>query len=136
MCPRCRQALIIVELHGIEVDHCATCGGTWLDRGDLELIVELAGGTPDPLIAGLAPPGTGTKSARRCPRCQRKMERTIAGATPAVEIERCRYGHGIWLDAGELAALVRGCAKTPDAALAAFLGDLFGQAAGGAAKES
>ncbi len=135
MCPKCCQALIIVELRGVEVDHCLACGGTWLDGGELELIMELAGGTPDPLVAALARPGAGRKSARRCPRCRRKMERLLAGAAPAVEIERCRHGHGIWLDAGELAALVRGCANTRDAALAAFLGDLFGQAAGGAAKE-
>ena len=136
MCPHCRQAVIIVELRGVEVDHCLTCGGTWLDRGELELVVELAGGSPDPLVAELERSNGGTKSARRCLRCQRKMELALVGPSPAVEIDRCRHGHGIWLDAGELAALVRGCAKTPDAALAAFLGDLFGQAAGGAAKES
>jgi Zn-finger nucleic acid-binding protein len=117
--------LIVVEWEGVEVDYCPTCRGTWLDTGELELITELAGGEPGPLQQALSAAGTGSRSSRRCPRCRRRMQTIVVGDTPPVEVERCSIGHGLWLDAGEVATLVGEFANHQDAAVAGFLGDLF-----------
>ena len=39
-CPAGGAALVIVERQGIEIDYCPTCRGVWLDRGELDKIVE------------------------------------------------------------------------------------------------
>ena len=39
-CPICTVALIATERQGIEIDHCPRCRGVWLDRGELDKIVE------------------------------------------------------------------------------------------------
>ncbi len=33
--------MVAFELEGVEIDRCLACEGTWLDAGELELIVEL-----------------------------------------------------------------------------------------------
>jgi Zn-finger nucleic acid-binding protein len=44
-CPLDGSDLAMSERHGIEVDYCPKCRGVWLDRGELDKIVERA--TPD-----------------------------------------------------------------------------------------
>lgn len=40
-CPTCITAdLIMAERQGIEIDYCPQCRGVWLDRGELDKIVE------------------------------------------------------------------------------------------------
>ncbi|MGH6616369.1 zf-TFIIB domain-containing protein [Sphingomonas sp.] len=39
-CPVCRSELMPSERQGIEIDSCPTCRGVWLDRGELDKIVE------------------------------------------------------------------------------------------------
>ena len=40
-CPHCPTAtLVITERSGIEIDYCPTCRGVWLDRGELDKIIE------------------------------------------------------------------------------------------------
>jgi Zn-finger nucleic acid-binding protein len=39
-CPICNVDLLMSEKQGIEIDYCPTCRGVWLDRGELEKIVE------------------------------------------------------------------------------------------------
>ncbi|MDP2113373.1 MAG: zf-TFIIB domain-containing protein [Bacteroidota bacterium] len=39
-CPICRVALVISEKQGIEIDYCPKCRGIWLDRGELDKIIE------------------------------------------------------------------------------------------------
>jgi len=39
-CPVCRTELVPAERQGIEIDSCPTCRGVWLDRGELDKIVE------------------------------------------------------------------------------------------------
>lgn len=41
-CPVCDAKLRAVEKHGVEVDICPDCKGVWLDRGELEKLLELA----------------------------------------------------------------------------------------------
>ena len=41
-CPRCDADLSISDRQGIEIDFCPKCRGVWLDRGELDKIVERA----------------------------------------------------------------------------------------------
>ncbi|WP_019143276.1 zf-TFIIB domain-containing protein [Noviherbaspirillum massiliense] len=40
-CPVCRNMqLVMSERQGIEIDYCPNCRGVWLDRGELEKIID------------------------------------------------------------------------------------------------
>lgn len=41
-CPLCNIPLSISERQGIEIDYCSKCRGVWLDRGELDKIIERA----------------------------------------------------------------------------------------------
>ncbi|AWH50511.1 hypothetical protein C1925_15800 [Stenotrophomonas sp. SAU14A_NAIMI4_5] len=56
-CPVCTtQTLQMAERHGIEIDYCPGCRGVWLDRGELDKIIERAGAAvPPPAPVQAAP---------------------------------------------------------------------------------
>lgn len=39
-CPVCDVDLQMSERQGIEIDYCSKCRGVWLDRGELDKIIE------------------------------------------------------------------------------------------------
>ena len=39
-CPVCRVPLTMSERQGVEIDYCPQCRGVWLDRGELDKIIE------------------------------------------------------------------------------------------------
>ena len=42
-CPVCTNVkLALSERQGIEIDYCPTCRGVWLDRGELDKLIERA----------------------------------------------------------------------------------------------
>ena len=42
-CPVCPDAtLAMMDRQGIEIDYCPQCRGVWLDRGELDKLIELA----------------------------------------------------------------------------------------------
>lgn len=45
-CPICNVQLVMSERHGIEIDYCPTCRGIWLDRGELDKIIERSVSNP------------------------------------------------------------------------------------------
>lgn len=54
-CPVCvHPDLVMTDRQGIEIDYCPTCRGVWLDRGELDKILERST-TAAPQAA---PPGT------------------------------------------------------------------------------
>jgi Zn-finger nucleic acid-binding protein len=40
LCPTCKVDLIMAERQNVEVGYCPKCRGIWLDRGELDKIVE------------------------------------------------------------------------------------------------
>ncbi len=105
-CPACRSPLIVVEREGIELDHCPRCRGIWFDEGELALLAERIGRilTLEASVRPLA--GPAGEQFRRCPRCRRRMAKEDLGSAPRIGIDRCRRGHGLWFDSGELGALM------------------------------
>ncbi|HEY7045266.1 MAG TPA: zf-TFIIB domain-containing protein [Nocardioidaceae bacterium] len=49
-CPVDETVLQMTERRGVEIDYCPQCRGVWLDRGELDKIIEadLAASTPAP----------------------------------------------------------------------------------------
>src|SRR5688500_5207804 len=42
LCPADGATLLMTDRQGVEIDYCPTCRGVWLDRGELDKIVERA----------------------------------------------------------------------------------------------
>jgi len=40
LCPVCKVDLLLSDRQGIEIDYCPQCRGVWLDRGELDKIIE------------------------------------------------------------------------------------------------
>jgi Zn-finger nucleic acid-binding protein len=64
LCPVDRTPLVMSERQTIEIDYCPTCRGVWLDRGELDKIIErsaaAAPAAAPPPSQGYAPePGYG-----------------------------------------------------------------------------
>ena len=48
-CPVCAEVqLVMTERQGIEIDYCPQCRGVWLDRGELDKIIERAAPDVEP----------------------------------------------------------------------------------------
>ncbi|HET6768164.1 MAG TPA: zf-TFIIB domain-containing protein [Chitinophagaceae bacterium] len=43
-CPNCEETLIMTERQGVEIDYCPKCRGVWLDKGELDKIIEKSQG--------------------------------------------------------------------------------------------
>lgn len=39
-CPHCNETLVMTERQGVEIDYCPKCRGVWLDKGELDKIIE------------------------------------------------------------------------------------------------
>jgi Zn-finger nucleic acid-binding protein len=54
-CPACpTTSLTMTERSGIEIDYCPDCRGVWLDRGELDKIIERASPLPPPVSPAMA----------------------------------------------------------------------------------
>jgi Zn-finger nucleic acid-binding protein len=41
-CPACHTELKMADRQGVEIDYCPQCRGVWLDRGELDKIIDRA----------------------------------------------------------------------------------------------
>jgi uncharacterized protein len=57
LCPACQVDLLMTERQGIEIDYCPRCRGVWLDRGELDKIIDRSNVPP-----GMTPPMAGEVS--------------------------------------------------------------------------
>ncbi|BDU17432.1 zf-TFIIB domain-containing protein [Lysobacter auxotrophicus] len=56
-CPVCRDVkLAMTDRQGIEIDYCPQCRGVWLDRGELDKLIERASADVAPQPTRAAPP--------------------------------------------------------------------------------
>jgi Zn-finger nucleic acid-binding protein len=73
LCPIDKTPLVMSERQNIEIDYCPTCRGVWLDRGELDKIIERSApeagpsrAAPPPPVQGHAPhPGYGYQQPYR-----------------------------------------------------------------------
>jgi Zn-finger nucleic acid-binding protein len=96
-CPRDGAELAIEKHRGIEVDHCPTCNGRWLDHHELDHLEATVAGDEDRV-------GTIEYAKRpselKCPVCSKQM-RAFNYRAYNLELDTCEEEHGFWLDAGE-----------------------------------
>ena len=112
ICPACKAQMIVVEYKQIELDYCPTCNGVWFDADELELLL---GAIDLPVEDLVRPPEeTPSEKPRKCPYCRRKMEKVLTGPGGGVLIDRCRRGHGLWFDGGELDTVIAALRKPAD----------------------
>lgn len=61
-CPTCTDTLLVMtERQGVEIDYCPQCRGVWLDRGELDKLLEKAAQQ----APQLAPPPAAPQTAYR-----------------------------------------------------------------------
>lgn len=54
-CPVCKVSLVMSDRQGVEIDYCPQCRGVWLDRGELDKIIERSAAAEMPLQPAPAP---------------------------------------------------------------------------------
>ncbi len=127
VCPHCRKPMVVLELDDVEIDYCLSCGGIWLDRGELDLLIgrdegqSLASTFPEINSAGVE------EKHKKCPICSDKMRKIEASCNSGtVVLDHCPKQHGIWFDGGELLHVVS-CHASDRDKLIGFLNDMFKQ---------
>lgn len=64
-CPVDGETLVMTERSGVEIDYCPQCRGVWLDRGELDKILDRTETTtPPPLPAAGRTAGFGAPAAQ------------------------------------------------------------------------
>lgn len=126
-CPVCKNAMVVLELQQVEVDHCFGCGGIWLDAGELELLIDDNARSLKLLESFRADPEC-TEAKRKCPICYKKMEKVVVGPDkPQLLIDRCRKKHGLWFDSGELQDILKRAQLDSDSRIQQLLAEMFAQ---------
>jgi hypothetical protein len=79
-CPVDGETLVMADRNGVEIDYCPRCRGVWLDRGELDKIIDRAAGgaAPAPAQARAAAPAAAPEPRRAAeppPVYQREPER-------------------------------------------------------------
>jgi Zn-finger nucleic acid-binding protein len=124
-CPLCEEPMVVLELHQIEVDHCLSCKGIWLDAGELELLLQGAGNSAR-LLATIEKHPSTTEKKIRCPVCSKKMKKMLFGEADKICIDRCPGNEGIWFDKGELKGIIAMGDFTESQRIFNLLSEVFG----------
>jgi Zn-finger nucleic acid-binding protein len=127
--------MIALELAEVEIDYCTGCEGIWLDAGELEVLLG-NGGKSKTLIHSFHKAHPTGEKQRKCPICDKKMEKIIVGHDkrirqahhePTLLIDRCGKGDGLWFDRGELADVIERAELDEGNKIKQLLADMFGK---------
>jgi len=122
----CKNAMIALELSEVEVDYCTGCDGIWLDAGELEVLLGNGEKSRELIRSFHKAPHTREKQ-RKCPICDKKMEKIIVGHDkPTLLIDRCAKGDGLWFDKGELSNIIARAELDEGNKIKQLLADMFG----------
>jgi Zn-finger nucleic acid-binding protein len=129
-CPVCKDSMVVLELEQVEVDYCTSCGGIWLDAGELELLLETEQERAR-LISLLIEDNTIKEKSYACPICSRKMKKVFVGEERKILIDKCKKNHGLWFDKGELKKVVEFGSENKQNKIINLLKEMFENSAGG-----
>ena len=124
-CPVCKEAMITLELNDVEIDHCISCAGIWLDAGELEMLLNDTE-RAQILLEAFNIDKSSKEKKRKCPICSKKMQKIIAGSDePVLLIDRCKKGDGLWFDKGELKDICARAKLDEENKISKLLADMF-----------
>ncbi len=101
-CVKCTSVLDKSRVGDIEVDLCPSCGGLWLDHGEIERIGRGQTTEVEKLrlaLTGSAAPEAASDTTTSCPACPGTLKEVVLGP---VHVDYCVKCHGVFLDKGEL----------------------------------
>jgi len=116
--------MLVLELEEVETDYCPNCEGIWLDAGELELFLEDSTDKEN-LINSFSDVSNIKEKKRRCPICNKKMNKTLVSADKDVVLDECKYGHGLWFDNGEILEVIKMGAVNKDNKIVKILKDMY-----------
>lgn len=131
ICPACERELAKKVAGGVTVDVCeGGCGGIWFDQFELRHFDEPHESEGEALLDTVRDDGIRVDHGRmrNCPKCPDLiMMRHFFSVRHEVEVDECPGCGGVWLDAGELAAIRSqyGTESERREATAGRFGDLF-----------
>ncbi|MBN1795345.1 MAG: zf-TFIIB domain-containing protein [Sedimentisphaerales bacterium] len=126
-CPVCKNAMVVLELRGVEIDHCFGCGGIWLDAGELDLLIDDVEKSAK-LLDSFTIDTKCTEAKRKCPICAKKMLKVVVGKDGhQLLIDSCKKKHGLWFDAGELEDILKRAKLDSDSKIQTLLADMFAE---------
>ncbi len=102
-CPGCQAQMPGKVLGQTPVHACEACGGLWLDTSGLERLTA-SGARREAVLGSLSQAdeaAPGPVVYRKCPVCQKVMNRVNYGKLSRVIVDVCR-DHGTWFDRNEL----------------------------------
>lgn len=95
-----------VNISGIEIDACSACGGIWFDNFELKKLDEHHEGSGELLEKLLSFSRIADHNEKRiCPKCDITLHSHEYSVNTNIFVDECYACGGIWLDAGELAAI-------------------------------
>ena len=101
-CVKCTSVLDKSRVGDIEVDLCPSCGGLWLDHGEIERLGRGQSGDLSKLnkeLTGSPKPEPPSETKTHCPACPGQLNEVVLGP---VHVDYCGKCHGVFLDKGEL----------------------------------
>jgi Zn-finger nucleic acid-binding protein len=84
-CPVCDKPMVTFEIQGVELDHCVKCKGTWLDAGEMELLLDGAAEAEE-LLGSMVPDEMTSEAKRRCPICEKPMHKVKYACGDAMSV--------------------------------------------------
>lgn len=124
-CPVCKEAMIVLELNEVEIDHCPACSGIWLDSGELEMLLD-SEKEKDIVLNSFKTDKRSKEKKRKCPICMKKMEKILYENKNIILIDKCSLNHGLWFDQGELKKIVEIVNLDKNNKITLLLDDIFG----------
>ena len=108
-CPRSDGELKELEIDGVVIDICESCGGVWFDANELEKFDEVHEESGLELLALMEQYHTDGLDHSEPLKNPRDPEITLTrryySPKEEIEIDECPVTGGIWLDAGNLAKI-------------------------------
>lgn len=109
-CPGCSATMQTITYEGIQIESCGSCGGEWLDAGELGHVVRARETLFSPEERRAVAAATaitpvdlmGEDRNLTCPKCGGLTDARNYGGDSGMVIDRCSECGGIWLDADEL----------------------------------
>jgi uncharacterized protein len=103
-CPKCREVTMLAfTFQGIQVDRCPRCDGVWLDKDELNAILDQKLGRQIEQVSFAQAPLADDSAPAHCFRCDRAMVDLIGAAD--VRFEWCEGCEGLFFDKGEISII-------------------------------